>query len=43
MIGVTHNKRTMEMADRIYGVTMSEPGVSTIISTELTPAEVALA
>jgi chromosome segregation protein len=39
MILVTHNKRTMEMADRIYGVTMSEPGVSTIISAELTPAE----
>jgi chromosome segregation protein len=43
MILVTHNKRTMEMADRIYGVTMSEPGVSTIISAELTPAELALA
>jgi chromosome segregation protein len=43
MIVVTHNKRTMEMADRIYGVTMSEPGVSTIISAELTPAELVIA
>ncbi|MBV8726294.1 MAG: chromosome segregation protein SMC, partial [Candidatus Eremiobacteraeota bacterium] len=32
---VTHNKKTMELADRLYGVTMGEPGVSTIISAEL--------
>ncbi len=31
-IVITHNKRTMEMADRIYGVTMEERGVSTLIS-----------
>ena len=29
---VTHNKRTMEMADTLYGVTMQEPGVSTMVS-----------
>ena len=29
---ITHNKQTMEMADRIYGVTMEERGVSTLIS-----------
>ena len=32
---VTHNKKTMEIADRLYGVTMGEPGVSTIVSAEL--------
>jgi chromosome segregation protein len=39
MIIVTHNKQTMELADRMYGVTMGEPGVSSIISAELTPRE----
>jgi chromosome segregation protein len=29
---VTHNKRTMEMADNLYGVTMETPGVSKLIS-----------
>jgi chromosome segregation protein len=36
MIIVTHNKKTMELADRMYGVTMKEPGVSTIIAATLT-------
>jgi chromosome segregation protein len=36
MIIVTHNKKTMELADRMYGVTMREPGVSTIIAATLT-------
>lgn len=31
---VTHNKRTMAIADRIYGVTMEEKGVSKILSLE---------
>ncbi|MDQ2680834.1 MAG: chromosome segregation protein SMC, partial [Candidatus Eremiobacteraeota bacterium] len=35
MIIVTHNKKTMELADRMYGVTMGEPGVSTMISAVL--------
>ncbi len=35
MLLVTHNKKTMEMADRIYGVTASEAGVSAIVSAEL--------
>jgi len=29
---VTHNKRTMEAADMMYGVTMAEEGVSTIVN-----------
>ena len=36
MVIVTHNKQTMELADRMYGVTMGEPGVSTLISAQLT-------
>jgi chromosome segregation protein len=32
---ITHNRRTMEIANRLYGVTMEEPGVSKLISVEL--------
>ncbi len=28
---VTHNQRTMEMADRLYGITMQEAGVSQLV------------
>ena len=31
---VTHNKHTMAAADRLYGVTMEKPGVSTVMSME---------
>lgn len=32
---ITHNKKTMEMNDILYGVTMQEPGVSTAVSMQL--------
>jgi len=32
---VTHNKRTMEIADNLYGVTMQEEGVSKLVSVRL--------
>jgi chromosome segregation protein len=35
MLIVTHNKKTMELASRMYGVTMQEPGVSSIVSASL--------
>jgi len=34
-IVVTHRKGTMEQADILYGVTMQEPGVTTIVSVRL--------
>jgi chromosome segregation protein len=35
IILVTHNKRTMEAASTLYGVTMQEAGVSTIVSVSM--------
>jgi chromosome segregation protein len=42
-IVVTHNKKTMEVADCLYGVTMQEPGVSKLVSVKWNrerPAEI---
>jgi chromosome segregation protein len=41
MLIVTHNKKTMELAQRLYGVTMQEPGVSSIVSATLDDRPVA--
>ena len=35
IILVTHNRRSMEIVDRLYGVTMEKQGVSKIISVNL--------
>ena len=34
-IVITHNRKTMEIANRLYGVTMEEPGVSKVISLQM--------
>ena len=33
---ITHNKRTMEITNTLYGVTMEEPGISKLVSVNLT-------
>lgn len=38
---VTHNKRTMESADSMYGVTMAEQGISTIVNVKFNDQKIA--
>lgn len=38
-IAITHNPLTMSRMDRLFGVTMSEPGVSQLLSVDLRAAE----
>ena len=35
---ITHNKLTMELADRLHGVTMAEPGVSRLVTVDMDQA-----
>jgi chromosome segregation protein len=42
-IVITHNPRTMQVADAVYGVTMQEPGVSTIVGVRLGETEQSVA
>ena len=37
---VTHNKRTMEAADSMYGITMAEEGISTIVNVKFNDQEI---
>lgn len=39
IIMVTHNKRTMQISSTLYGVTMEEPGVSKMVSVDLSDLE----
>ena len=42
-IVVTHRRGTMEEADILYGVTMQEKGVTTVLSVDLEEAEKTIA
>lgn len=35
---ITHNKRTMEIANNLYGVTMEDPGISKLVSVRMKEA-----
>jgi chromosome segregation protein len=36
---ITHNKRTMELPDRLYGVTMEDPGISKLVPVDVVEGE----
>jgi len=38
-IMVTHNKKTMAQADNLYGITMEEPGLSSLVSVRLSEVD----
>ena len=38
-IMVTHNKKTMAQANNLYGITMAEPGLSSLVSVRLSEVD----
>ena len=40
---ITHNRKTMECADTLYGISMTRPGVSTLVTVSLADADGATA
>ena len=41
LIVITHQKKTMEIADALYGVTMRGDGITRVISQRMTPGDLA--
>lgn len=39
-IMITHNKKTMAAADNLYGITMDEPGLSTLVSVRFSDVDI---
>ncbi len=39
LITITHRRGTMEVADKLYGITMQEKGISTLVAVNLTDAQ----
>jgi len=39
LILITHNKKTMEVANTLYGITMESPGISKVVSVKLNEPE----
>ncbi len=39
LILITHNKKTMEVANTLYGITMESPGISKVVSVKLSEPE----
>ena len=38
-MNITHNKKTMEIGDLLYGVTMENPGISKTVSVQFQEAQ----
>jgi chromosome segregation protein len=38
-IFITHSKVTMEKSDALYGITMEEPGISKVVTVNLTKSK----